>query len=91
MIEVSQATDHWPATTTRTDEGLCNQFMGERHFVDNMDDNDLRRGGGNQLVSGDVGDVSEVPLMTHATPETPIGRNLRFHTDKHSTPMFLGS
>ena len=49
--------------------------------MDNMDDNDLRRGrrilricqtglqmhdetgGGNQLVSDDEGDVSEVPLM----------------------------
>ena len=47
----------------------------------------IETGGGNQLLSKAEGEVSEEPPRTPATPETPVGRILRFHTDKHSTPI----
>ena len=47
----------------------------------------VETGGGNQLLSKAEGEVSEEPPRTPATPETPVGRILRFHTDKHSTPI----
>ena len=74
------------------DEGdLRGKMMEEDHDtlseVGTRLETHVETGGGNQLLSKAEGEVSEEPPRTPATPETPVGRILRFHTDKGSLPI----